>query len=218
MFGIENYIGFMIAGILLNLTPGTDSMYIITRSISQGQKAGFYSVLGIISGSLIHTLLAALGLSILLAQSPTAFMIIKYIGASYLCYLGYKMLISKSESIIADGVLDNKKRAQTKPLDYRKIYKQGILTNVFNPKVALFFLAFFPQFIDPNYAHSTLSFLILGLTFAATGLIWCLCLALLASRFSEKLRENLAIESILNRISGVVFIGMGIKLLTESNV
>lgn len=218
MFGIENYIGFMLAGILLNLTPGTDSMYIITRSISQGQKAGIYSVLGIISGSLIHTLLAALGLSILLAQSPTAFMIIKYIGASYLCYLGYKMLISKSESLIADSTPDNKKCAQAKPLDYRQIYKQGILTNVLNPKVALFFLAFFPQFIDLSYAHSTLSFLILGLTFAATGLIWCLCLALLASRFSEKLRENPAIETILNKVSGVVFIGMGIKLLTESNV
>lgn len=215
MFGIENYLGFVMAAILLNLTPGSDSMYIITRSISQGQTAGFYSVLGIISGILIHTLLAALGLSVLLANSPTAFMIVKYIGASYLCYLGVKMLMSKQQPLIGASLQENGKPSSAKTLDYWQIYKQGVLTNTFNPKVALFFLAFFPQFINPNYANSTLSFLLLGLTFAVTGFIWCLCLALLASKFSEKLRENPAIESILNKISGVVFIGLGIKLLTE---
>ena len=215
MFGIENYLGFVLAAILLNLTPGSDSMYIITRSISQGQTAGFYSVLGIISGILIHTLLAALGLSVLLANSPTAFMIVKYIGASYLCYLGVKMLMSKQQPLIGASLQENGKPSSAKTLDYWQIYKQGMLTNTFNPKVALFFLAFFPQFINPNYANSMVSFIILGLTFAATGFIWCLCLALLASKFSEKLRENPAIESILNKISGVVFIGLGIKLLTE---
>lgn len=215
MFGIENYLGFVLAAILLNLTPGSDSMYIITRSISQGQTAGVYSVLGIISGILVHTLLAALGLSVLLANSPTAFMIVKYIGASYLCYLGVKMLMSKQQPLIGASLQENGKPSSAKTLDYWQIYKQGMLTNTFNPKVALFFLAFFPQFINPNYANSMVSFIILGLTFAATGFIWCLCLALLASKFSEKLRENPAIESILNKISGVVFIGLGIKLLTE---
>lgn len=215
MFGIENYLGFILTGILLNITPGSDTMYIITRSVSQGKKAGLYSVLGIVSGILVHTVLAALGLSIILANSPLAFTIVKYIGASYLCYLGFKMLTSKSESVIADGLPNNEKLVQAKTLNYKQIYKQGVLTNTFNPKVALFFIAFFPQFIDPSYAHSTVSFLILGLIFALTGLIWCLCLALLASRFSEKLRENPAIESMLNKFSGVVFIGLGIKLLTE---
>ena len=196
MFGIENYLGFVMAAILLNLTPGSDSMYIITRSISQGSQAGFYSVLGIISGILVHTLLAALGLSIILANSPLAFMIVKYIGASYLCYLGVKS-------------------SSAKTLDHWQIYKQGVLTNTFNPKVALFFLAFFPQFIDASYAYSMVSFIILGLTFAVTGFIWCSCLALLASKFSENLRKNPSIEVILNKISGVVFIGLGIKLLTD---
>ena len=217
MFGIENYLGFILTGILLNITPGSDTMYIITRSISQGKKAGLYSVLGIVSGILVHTVLAALGLSIILANSPLAFTIVKYIGASYLCYLGFKMLTSKSESVIADGLPNTEKLTQAKTLNYKQIYRQGVLTNTFNPKVALFFIAFFPQFIDPSYAHSTLSFLILGLIFALTGLIWCLCLALLASRFSEKLRENPAIESMLNKFSGVVFIGLGIKLLTEKS-
>ncbi|MGP5502645.1 LysE family translocator [Psychrobacter faecalis] len=215
MFGIENYLGFVLAAILLNLTPGSDSMYIITRSISQGQTAGFYSVLGIISGILIHTLLAALGLSVLLANSPTAFIIAKYIGASYLCYLGVKMLMSKQQPLIGASLQENGKPSSAKTLDYWQIYKQGMLTNTFNPKVALFFLAFFPQFINPNYANSTLSFLLLGLTFAVTGFIWCLCLALLASKFSENLRKKPSIEAILNKISGVVFIGLGIRLLTE---
>ncbi|WP_296237820.1 LysE family translocator [Psychrobacter sp. UBA5136] len=214
MFGIENYLGFVMAAILLNLTPGSDSMYIITRSVSQGQTAGFYSVLGIISGILVHTLLAALGLSVLLANSPTAFMIVKYIGASYLGYLGLKMLITKQDGLIADNLPVND-HTLASVLDYGQIYKQGVLTNTFNPKVALFFLAFFPQFINPSYTHSTLSFLLLGLTFALTGFIWCLCLALLASKFSAKLRKNPTIEVMLNRISGVVFIGLGIKLLTE---
>ena len=213
MFGIENYLGFMAASLLLSVTPGSDSMYIITRSVSQGNKAGMYSVLGVISGILVHTLLAALGLSILLANSPLAFIIVKYIGASYLCYLGFKMLTSKQDALLAEQLNENSKLAKT--LDYFKIYNQGMLTNTLNPKVALFFLAFFPQFVDPSYAHSTLSFLILGLTFAVTSLIWCMCLALLASRFSQKLRENPKIESILNKVSGVVFIGMGIKLLTD---
>lgn len=217
MFGIENYLGFILTGILLNITPGSDTMYIITRSVSQGKKAGLYSVLGIVSGILVHTVLAALGLSIILANSPLAFTIVKYIGASYLCYLGFRMLINRSESVIADNLPNTEKLTQAKTLNYKQIYRQGVLTNTFNPKVALFFIAFFPQFIDPSYAHSTLSFLILGLIFALTGLIWCLCLALLASRFSEKLRENPAIESMLNKFSGVVFIGLGIKLLTEKS-
>ena len=215
MFGIENYLGFIMAAILLNLTPGTDSMYIITRSISQGQMAGFYSVLGITSGALVHTLFAALGLSVLLANSPTAFMIVKYIGAAYLCYLGFKMLTSKNSNSIANSLSKAQDVTRHKEVDGWQIYKQGVLTNVFNPKVALFFLAFFPQFIDASYAYSMVSFIILGLSFAVTGFIWCSCLALLASKFSENLRKNPSIEAVLNKISGVVFIGLGIKLLTE---
>lgn len=215
MFGIENYLGFIIAAILLNLTPGTDSMYIITRSISHGTKAGFYSVLGITSGTLVHTLLASLGLSVLIAQSPMVFMLVKYIGAGYLCYLGLKMIISRKEPLIANSLQEEENGVSPKHSNNWQIYKQGVLTNVLNPKVALFFLAFFPQFVDPNYAYGMLSFLILGLTFASTGLVWCLCLALLASVLSKSLRGNPSFETILNKISGTVFVGMGVKLMTE---
>lgn len=214
MFGIENYLGFIVAAILLNLTPGTDSIYIITRSISHGTKAGFYSVLGITSGTLVHTLLASLGLSVLLAKSPMAFMLVKYIGAGYLCYLGLKMIMSKKEPLIANSLPAEKNGITPKQSNNWQIYKQGMLTNVLNPKVALFFLAFFPQFVDPNYAYGMLSFLILGLTFASTSLVWCLCLALLASVLSKSLRGNPSFETILNKISGTVFVGMGVKLMT----
>ena len=212
MFGIENYLGFILAAILLNLTPGTDSIYIITRSVSQGQTAGFHSVLGITSGILVHTLLASLGLSVLLASSPMAFMIVKYIGAGYLCYLGLKMLLSKNSNSIASSLAENQNLTGKAGW---QTYKQGVLTNVFNPKVALFFLAFLPQFIDSSYAYGMLSFLMLGITFAVTGFIWFSCLSLLSSRFSKSLREKPSIETLLNKISGVIFFGLGIKLLTE---
>ena len=217
MFGIENYLGFILAAVLLNLTPGTDSIYIITRSVSQGQTAGFHSVLGITSGILVHTLLASLGLSVLLASSPMAFMIVKYIGAGYLCYLGLKMLLSKNTNSIASSLAGEQDVVSKHGKAGWQTYKQGVLTNVFNPKVALFFLAFLPQFIDSSYAYGMLSFLMLGITFAVTGFIWFSCLSLLSSGFSKSLREKPSIETLLNKISGVIFFGLGIKLLTEKS-
>ncbi len=217
MFGIENYLGFILAAVLLNLTPGTDSIYIITRSVSQGQTAGFHSVLGITSGILVHTLLASLGLSVLLASSPMAFMIVKYIGAGYLCYLGLKMLLSKNTNSIASSLAGEQDVVSKHGKAGWQTYKQGVLTNVFNPKVALFFLAFLPQFIDSSYAYGMLSFLMLGITFAVTGFIWFSCLSLLSSGFSKILREKPSIETLLNKISGVIFFGLGIKLLTEKS-
>jgi len=214
MFGIENYLGFIIAALILNLTPGTDSIYIITRSVSQGRSAGLQSVFGITSGILVHTLLAAFGLSVLLASSPLAFMLVKYLGAAYLCYLGFKMIFSIQSGAIATGLAGSTNTAIVTNTGWH-IYKQGVLTNLLNPKVALFFLAFLPQFIDPSYVHSTLSFLLLGLTFATTGFLWCVCLSLLSSRFSARLRANPAIETLMNRISGAVFFGLGVKLFME---
>ena len=205
MFGIINFGAFLIAGIILNLTPGVDTMYILGRSISQGKKAGFLSALGIASGALVHCVFAALGLSLILAKSALAFEIVKYAGAAYLIFLGIKMLISKS-----DGKFELKN--ESKKTNYKKIYFSGIFTNILNPKVALFFLAFLPQFIDPNYTKGSLPFLILGLTFVFTGTIWCLTLALFASKLSEKIRENYKIKKWLDKITGGIFIALGIKL------
>lgn len=208
MFGIENYLGFVATGILLNLTPGTDTMYILTRSVSQGQKAGIYSALGIATGVFVHTLFASFGLSIVLMRSTTAFVIVKYLGVAYLIYLGIKMIIVKKKSF------DNN-FSRTKQPNLQKIYRQGVLINVLNPKVALFFLAFLPQFINPSKVASALPFIILGSTFMITGTLWCLFLAYSASLITTTLRENDKIETILQTTSGLIFIGLGFRLLTQ---
>ena len=158
MFGIINFETFLIAGLILNLTPRADTMYILSRSISQGKKAGILSALGISTGSVFQIIFAALGLSIILAKSAVAFEIVKYLGVAYLIFLGIKLLTTKS-----NGKFELKKENQQ--ISNRKIYTSGVLTNILNPKVALFFLAFMPQFIDQNYTYISLSFLILGLTF-----------------------------------------------------
>lgn len=205
MFGIINFEAFLLAGIILNLTPGSDTMYILGRSISQGKKAGILSALGIATGALVHCLFATLGLSIILAKSALAFEIVKYVGAAYLIFLGVKMLISKS-----NGEFDLKK--ENKQVNYRKIYISGIFTNVLNPKVALFFLAFLPQFINPEHAQNFMPFLILGLTFVFTGTIWCLILAIFSSKLSDKIRQNYKIKKWLDKITGGIFVALGIKL------
>ena len=209
MIGINDYLGFIIAGIVLNLTPGADTMYILTRSVSQGRKAGVYSVLGIITGSLTHTVLASLGLSIILVKSETAFTVVKYLGVAYLIYLGIKSILDKKNSFETDSP----KAEQN--VNLIKIYRQGVLTNILNPKVALFFLAFLPQFINPDYATGSLPFMILGVTFTITGTIWCLFLAYAASLVTETLRANDRIGMIMQKISGIIFIGLGIRLFMQ---
>jgi RhtB (resistance to homoserine/threonine) family protein len=208
MYGIENYAAFIIAGLLLNITPGSDTFYILTRSISQGRKAGIYSVLGITTGGLVHTFFAAFGLSVILATSAELFTVVKYIGAAYLIYLGIKMIIDKSDFF-------RQELTQYKQISMKKIYKQGILTNVLNPKVALFFLSFIPQFIEPGHANGPLPFIILGFTFMTTGTIWCLFLAWGASLMTKTLRNNKKTGRILQKISGFVFILLGLHLVFE---
>ncbi|HDR7915363.1 TPA: LysE family translocator [Bacillus wiedmannii] len=203
MYGIINYEVFLLTGILLNLIPGADTMYIVGRSISQGRKAGVYSVLGIITGSLVHTLLVAFGLSIILTKSIVLFNTIKVIGVIYLVYLGIKMILDKTN--LAFQATSNK-------LNIRKIYVQGLLTSLTNPKVSLFFIAFLPQFIDTK-ASGPMPFIILGLTFTVTGLLWCLFVAYFSSYVTKKLRGNQKVGMILNKITGLIFIGMGLKLL-----
>ncbi|MBG9831987.1 MULTISPECIES: LysE family translocator [Bacillus] len=203
MYGIINYEVFLLTGILLNLIPGADTMYIVGRSISQGRKAGVYSVFGIITASLVHTLFVAFGLSIILTKSVVLFNIIKIIGVIYLVYLGIKMVLDKTNVDF---------QASSNKLNIRKIYIQGLLTSLTNPKVSLFFIAFLPQFIDTK-ASGPIPFIILGLTFTATGLLWCLFVAYFSSYVTKKLRGNQKVGMILNKVTGMIFIGMGLKLL-----
>lgn len=204
MFGIHDFGLFLAAGILLNLTPGPDTAYILGRSIAQGREAGIASALGICVGSIFHTCAAALGLSAILATSALAFVAIKLLGGAYLIFLGIKMLLDRRKHL---SLPTNFRRRTT-----AAAFRQGVFTNILNPKVALFFLAFLPQFIAPASNMKVLAFLALGLTFVSTGTIWCLVLAWFASAFSERLRGNETIEQWLNRAAGALFVFLGLRL------
>ena len=206
MFGIHDFGLFLAAGILLNLTPGPDTVYILGRSIAQGREAGIASALGISLGSIFHTCAAALGLSAILATSALAFGTIKLIGGAYLIFLGVKMILDRRKQL---NLPSNFRRRTTVAA-----FRQGVLTNILNPKVALFFLAFLPQFIDPASNAKVPAFILLGLTFVTTGTIWCLTLAWFASAFSERLRANEIISQWLNRTAGALFLFLGLRLAT----
>lgn len=212
MTGIINFETFLLTAILLNITPGNDTIFILSRSIAQGRKAGIVSALGIGTGTLIHTLLAAFGLSIIIAESILLFNIIKYAGAVYIIYIGLKMLFGKSQlsTVIA---------ASNKSANYLKVYRDGIITNVLNPKVALFFIAFLPQFIDPALRNTVWPFLTLGFTFITMGTIWCLTLAVFASAFFIRLKDNDKISGYINKFCGITLVLLGIKVaLTNRRV
>jgi RhtB (resistance to homoserine/threonine) family protein len=191
---------------LLNLTPGPDTVYILGRSIAQGREAGIASALGISLGSILHTCAAALGLSAILATSALAFGTIKLIGGAYLIFLGIKMILDRRRQL---SIPSNFRRRTTVAA-----LRQGMLTNILNPKVALFFLAFLPQFIQPTSNAKVAAFLTLGFTFVTTGTIWCLTLAWFASVLSERLRNNETVSQWLNRTSGALFMFLGLRLAT----
>jgi threonine/homoserine/homoserine lactone efflux protein len=206
MIGIQHFWLFVVSGLLLNITPGQDTLYIVTRSVAQGRRAGLWSVLGISTGSVLHTLAAAFGLSAILATSASAFSVVKFAGAAYLIYLGVKMLVERQASASA---------AVEPALQHESawaIYRAAVLTNVLNPKVALFFLAFLPQFVAPDAPSRVLSFLFLGAVFVFNGTLWCLVLVLAASALSGRLRRNAAGARRLRQATGAVFVGLGARL------
>ena len=204
MFGTEHLTLFILSGILLNLTPGQDTLYIVGRSVSQGRRAGLLSVLGIVSGGVVHAVAAAFGLSAILATSAQAFVMVKLAGAVYLAYLGIKMLLEPSTEVEAAAQF-------TRERDWA-VYRAGLLTNVLNPKVALFFLAFLPQFVAPTTDSRVLTFLFLGGIFIVTGTLWCLVLVWGASAMSRRLRVHPSFGALLKRATGAIFVGLGIRL------
>ncbi len=210
--GIDNYPGFIIACIILNITPGVDTVYILTRSISQGKKAGLVSVAGIMTGCVVHVLCAALGLSLILTRSALVFNGIKWAGALYLIFMGIQTLRKKTAEF------ETVPRVEGLNGNLGKIYKQGVLTNVLNPKVALFFLSFLPLFIHEGAASrlGPLPFLILGTTFLFTGTLWCLFLNWGAAQMSRRFREDSRISHLLHKVSGMVYICFGLKLALDS--
>ena len=209
MFGIQHFSLFLVSSILLNITPGQDTMYILGRSIAQGKKAGTISVFGIMTGVLVHTLLAAFGLSVILATSSLAFSIVKYLGAGYLLWIGFGFLLKGQNN---QHVEVDKKA----PVKSWTIYRQGILTNVLNPKVSLFFLSFLPQFVVPQADVVFVPFFMLGMTFFTTGSIWCMVLVLGSTWLKDKIGHRTAVGGIAKKLTGALFVGLGVKLAFSS--
>ena len=206
MLGIHHYWLFIATGILLILTPGQDTFFILGRSLAGGRGAGIAAALGVSAGTVIHTVLAALGLSALLATSPHAFMAVKLMGAAYLLYIGVRALLSKS-ALPGDE--------PGAPGGHWSAFRQGVLTNLLNPKVALFFLALLPQFIESGSSHKVSAFLALGLSFVVLGLAWCMALAVAAAKLRSAFLRRPSLAGVLNKVAGALFIGLGLRLATS---
>jgi threonine/homoserine/homoserine lactone efflux protein len=206
MFGIHDLPMFLAAGILLNLTPGPDTAFVIGQALRHGSRGGALAALGIGAGCFVHIAAGAIGLSALLLASSTAFALIKWVGVLYLCYVGLKLLFSREQS--AAAVTDSAIRQRS----FNAVFWQGFLTNALNPKVALFFLALLPQFIDATSPDKPLAFIALGSLFCLTGTTWLLVVAWGASRTTAKARGNAQFRRWLDRTIGAMFIALGARL------
>lgn len=196
---------FILSGLVLNITPGADTLYIVSRATAQGPRVGAVAALGIGAGCVLHALAAALGLSAVLAASATAFDAVKWLGAAYLVYLGSWLLRRAPDA--GPAVVDI-----PAPTWVGRVFIEGMLTNLLNPKVALFFLAFVPQFIDADTSSKPLTFLILGGIFIFNGTLWCLFVAWAAARFGAGIARSRAWSAWLARAGGALFIALGIRL------
>lgn len=205
---------FIVAGWLLNLTPGPDVLYIVSSALKSGVRAGIVAALGIVSGCFMHVFAAALGVGALLATSATAFAVLKWVGAAYLMWMGVKLLLAKGggSSIVPAGV-----SAEVVAVNLWRVFRQGFLTNVLNPKVALFFLAFVPQFIAPGTEDKVSAFLLLGLLFNLNSLPINFGYAWLAGWASRRVGAVQRAMHWMDRAAGVMFVGFGLRLAMSEN-
>ena len=195
---------FFVAALALNLTPGADMTYVIARTATQGRAAGIAASFGIAGGSFVHTALAAFGVSAILAHSEAAFITVKAVGAAYLLYLAWKALMSGAARAATPTALP--------PVPLWRLFGEGMLTNILNPKVALFILAFLPQFVDPNAGPVWLQILLLGTLFNTSGTTVNCIVTLSTATAAGLLRGSAGIGRWLNRLSALVFVGLAIRL------
>jgi len=193
-------ISFIFSALLLTLAPGPDIVYVAMRGLSQGWRAGLVAALGLVTGIFVHVTLAGLGLSVILASSPVLFTFIKYAGALYIIYIGWQ--------IARSGPLNLDESAPR--LSFTHIYRQTILMNILNPKVALFFLAFLPQFVDTTSAHATSQFIFFGFLFQACALLVMGGMGIFAGAIASALRQNKTVSLYINRVSGSIVMLLGI--------
>ena len=194
---------FLAASWLLIITPGPDTLYVLMRGLSQGRRAGCVSALGVACGILVHTLFAALGLAVVLRTSALAFALVKYAGAGYLIFLGIRALFSRSAL---------RARPDAPRAPSRTIFLQGLLTNVLNPKIALFFLAFLPQFVSPGQLDAATQMLLLGLSYALCSTLYLALVSLFSGSLGAWCGKNSRMAHALGKLTGGVFIALGIKL------
>ena len=191
----------------LILAPGPDMFYVITRGMAHGRRAGMLSAIGVVCGILVHTTAAAFGLTILLQTSAFAFLVVKFIGAIYLLYLGIQAWRDKSTFRLQTSASIAKSSA---------LFWQGVLSNVLNPKIAIFFLAFLPQFVDKGSSHVTLQMAFLGIMFAGFGLCFLLIVGYSSGTIGRWLTDRPRYAQFFQRFAGGILIGLGIRLaLTE---
>ncbi|MDO9094905.1 MAG: LysE family translocator [Rubrivivax sp.] len=204
---------FALAVFLLNATPGVDFLLTVSRTLQSGARAGVAAALGVNAGCVVHALAAAFGLATALALVPAAFTLIQWVGAAYLIWLGLGMLRQARRG--GAGVLPDVVPAPSR--SFAADFRVGLLTNVLNPKVAFFFLAFLPQFVPATSPDKTLSFLLLGAWFVLQGLVFLLLLVALAERLS-RLGASGRVRQVLNGLGGVLFIALALRLLREEPV
>lgn len=193
---------FVVAGLALNFTPGPDMLYVAARGASEGRPAGVVSALGIGVGTLVHIALVAAGLAAVLAAVPLAYLAIRLGGAAYLIYLGVRAFLARQAPA----------STPLTPASLGAIFRQGVITNVLNPKVALFFLAFLPQFIDPSRGRAALQVIALGLLFDITGTLVNMAVAVASSRAARQLRTPSRGGIVLQRVTGGLFVALGVRL------
>ena len=204
--GIHDFWLFIASGLLLNIAPGPDTAYIVGRSMQMGWRGGAAAALGISAGCLCHVFAAALGLSALLVASARAFAAVKWLGAAYLCYIGLMLLLSRPPNPSVAGERDGQ------GVSLSRVFWQGALTNVLNPKVAMFFLAFLPQFVDAGAPQKGLAFLTLGLIFVFNGTLWCLAVAIVTAQAAGRMQRSSRTIAWINRGIGALFIYLGGRL------
>ncbi len=201
----REFLIFALASLMLNITPGSDMLYVIARSSGQGVRAGVLSSLGIMAGCFVHIFAAALGLSAVLATSALAYNTITWLGAGYLIYLGIRSLIQRGSDFSVSTTRT--------PLSHARIFWQGTATNVLNPKVALFFIAFLPQFIDVTAPNSALQFMLLGLWFNFSGTLVNIGVAMAFGKIGSALAAHPTFIRWQQRATGLVLVGLGIRLI-----
>ncbi|WP_322091438.1 LysE family translocator [Paraburkholderia bannensis] len=217
MLGITHFGFFLVAVLLLNVTPGPDTAYIVGRSVAQGRSAGLVSALGISAGCCVHALACAFGLTALLAASATAFTVIKLVGACYLVYLGVRLILTKqTDATPATPTTPATAATGVQPRPLRQLFLSGFWTNVLNPKVVLFFVSFFPQFVTVTSPHKILAFLALGAVFVLMSTVWNSFVAWIAGSVTQRFSGKPGIRKWLDRTVGSAFVGLGVKLATST--